>query len=150
MGRPQIDQTMKRQIEGIAYEVLERTGSTRNAWSKYIEGKDADEDNLCSESTFRKYARQLERRYVRLETDEHIEPWGEDWLHDPPELGDPVKIDDPTRAQVLLTLHYCLEALPIPEPKSLTRRQAKFALLLHTFFDLSERRDVLALLVIAH
>ena len=150
MGRPQIDQTMKRQIEGIAYEVLERTGSTRNAWSKYIEGKDEDEDNLCSESTFRKYVRQWERGYVRLEPDERIEPWGEGWLHDPPELGEPVKIDDSTRVEVLLTLHYCLEALPIPEPKSLTRRQGKFALLLHNFFDLSKRRDVLALLFLAH
>ena len=124
MGRPPTPQTDIREIERFAYEALERTGSTRSAWSRYIEGKDEDEDSLVSESTFRKYAKQLERRYVRLETDEHIEPWGEDWLHDLPERGDTVKIDDPTRAQVLLTLHYCLEALPIPEPKSLTRRQA--------------------------
>ena len=148
MGRPPTPQTDIREIERFAYEALEKTGSTRSAWSEYIKGR--DEDNLVSESTFRKYARQWERSYVRLEPDEHIEPWREDWLHDSPELGDTVKIDDPTRAQVLLTLHYCLEALPIPEPKSLTWRQAKFALLLHNFFDLSKRRDVLALLVIAH
>ena len=150
MGRPPTPQTDIREIERFAHAALERTGYTRSAWSRYIEGKDEDEDNLVSESTFRKYAKQLERRYVRLETDEHIEPWGEDWLHDLPGLGDPIKIDDPARAEVLLTLHHCLEALPIPEPKSLTWRQAKYALLMHNFFDLSKRRDVLALLVIAH
>ena len=150
MGRPPTDQTQILEIERFAYEALERTGSTRSAWSKYTEGRDEDEDHLVSESTFRKYARAWERNYVRLDSDEYIEPWGEDWLHDLTELGDPVKIDDPTRAEVLLTLQYCLEALPIPDPKSLTRRQAKFALLLHNFFDLSKRRDVLALLVIAH
>ena len=97
MGRPPTPQTDIREIERFAYEALEKTGSTRGAYSEYTKGGDEDEDNLVSESTFRKYARILERRYVRLETDEHIEPWGEDWLHDPPELGDPVKIDDPTR-----------------------------------------------------
>ena len=93
MGRPPTPQTDIREIERFAYEALERTGSARSAWSEYIKGR--DEAKLVSESTFRKYARIWERDYVRLEPDEHIEPWGKDWLHDLTELGDPVKIDDP-------------------------------------------------------
>jgi hypothetical protein len=148
MGRPEITQALKRWIEGIGYEVLESKGSTRTAWKVALERMEGDEP--CSETTFRKYIRKWEEGYTRLEPDAYIEPWSKDWLHDPAELGDPVKIDDPTKAEVLLTLHYHLEALAIPEPRRLTKRQAKFALLLHNFFDLSKRRDALALLVIAH
>ena len=44
MGRPPTPQTVIREIERFAYEALEKTGSTRGAYSEYTKGGDEDED----------------------------------------------------------------------------------------------------------
>ena len=80
MGRRPLSQVQQIKIMEIANQVRDKTGSTKTAWS--VAKKRLSKEELPSETTFRKYLRQLEPGGDPVLPDKEIEPWDQEWSED--------------------------------------------------------------------